>query len=315
MAPACGSRLPAKRHVNRKVCKDAGFLPWYRAVRFSLQTFVKSSRIRLTYFAPATCGGSPSDWRPEAGRSGIIVRIDRTTISYYSNLDLMTFGSGRDAEVREVQEHCPLMSLERLERIVIKAVPILFDQIEGGRVVVQSEASLQLHLGRIIATVADLELVSARETFSIELEKPLGRKTGRGRLDIWFRLTGADGREWRCAMELKFFKKASQAEPVNRHKVFLDVARLETCGDVAEVGFLLVATDHPHYVEWDVYSADTADFDFRHGQRYRAGTAMTYRTPGSRLGPITLRNDYEFVWTDATRELRYLLLRVPTHHH
>lgn len=204
------------------------------------------------------------------------------------------------------------MTVERLERIVGKAVPILFDQIEGGRVAVQSEASLQLHLGRIIATVADLEMVSARETFSIELEKPLVDRPGRGRLDIWFRLTTADGRDWRCAMELKFFKKASQAEPVNRHKALLDVARLETCGDVADVGFMLIATDHPHYVDWDAYSPDTADFDFRHGSRYDAGTPMNYRTPGSKLRPITLRNDYEFVWTDATRKLRYLLLKVPT---
>jgi hypothetical protein len=192
------------------------------------------------------------------------------------------------------------MSIRRLHRIVDRAVPILFDQIEGGRVPVQSEASLQLHLGRIIMTVADLEIVSPRETFSLELEKPLGG-AGRGRLDVWFRLTTDDGRDWRCAMELKFFKKASQAEPVNRHKAMVDIARLERCGDVADTGYMLIATNHPHYVEWGSYSADTADFDFRHGRRYAAGTTMTYRTPGSSLAPITLRNDYEFTWTAATR--------------
>ena len=203
------------------------------------------------------------------------------------------------------------MSIDRLQRIVEKAVPILFDQIEGGRVPVQSEASLQLHLGRIIMTVADLEMVHPRETFSIELEKPLGG-SGRGRIDIWFRLTTDDDREWRCAMELKFFKKASQAEPVNRHKAMLDIARLEKCGDVADIGFMLVATNHPHYIDWENYSPDTADFDFRHGRRYVGGTVMTYRTPGSKLASITLRNDYDFAWTEATRQLRYLLLRVPT---
>lgn len=40
---------------------------------------------------------------------------------------------------------------------------------------------------------------------------------------------------------------------------------------------------------------------------------MTYRTPGSKLASITLRNDYEFAWTEATRQLRYLLLRVAVH--
>lgn len=202
------------------------------------------------------------------------------------------------------------MSIERLGRIVGKAVPILFDQIEGGRVPVRSEASLQLHLGRIIMTVAELEMVRPRETFSIELEKPLGG-SGRGRIDVWFRLTTEDDREWRCAMELKFFKKASQAEPVNRHKAMLDIARLEGCGDVADVGFMLIATDHPHYVEWEYYSPDTADFDFRHGQNYVSGTKMVYRTPDSKLKPITLRNNYDFIWTEATRQLRYLLLKVP----
>lgn len=194
----------------------------------------------------------------------------------------------------------------------MRAVPVLFDQIEGGRVAVQSEATLQLHLGRIIMTVADLELVSARETFSIELEKPLGAKTGPGRIDIWFRLTTDDDHEWRCAMELKFFKKASQAEPVSRHKAMLDIERLEKCGDVADIGFMLIATDHKHYVEWPEYSPDTADFDFRHGRNYVAGTQMTYRTPGSKLKPITLKNDYLFRWTEAPQNLRYLLLEVPT---
>lgn len=205
-----------------------------------------------------------------------------------------------------------LMSVERLTRIVERAVPTLFDQIEGGRVAVESEASLQLHLGRIIGTVGDLEMVAARETFSIELEKPIPKGNGRGRLDIWFRLTTADDREWRCAMELKFFKKASQAEPVNRHKALSDIARLETCGHMADVGYMLIATDHPHYVDWETYSADTADFDFRHGRRYAAGTMMTYRTPGSSLRPIRLDNDYEFVWAGGSNRLRYLLLRVET---
>lgn len=203
------------------------------------------------------------------------------------------------------------MSVERLRRIAMKAVPILFDQIEGGRVPVQSEASLQLHLGRIIMAVGDLEMVHPRETFSIELEKPLVGASARGRIDVWFRLTTQDDREWRCAMELKFLKKVSQAEPVNRHKVMLDIARLETCGDVAEVGYMLVATDHPHYVDWLDYSQDTADFDFRHGRKYIAGTRMVYRRPGSKNWPITLGNSYEFHWTDATRQLRYLLLEVP----
>ncbi|MGQ0590364.1 MAG: hypothetical protein ACT4N8_12680 [Sphingosinicella sp.] len=201
------------------------------------------------------------------------------------------------------------MAVERLREIVFIAVRTLFAQIEGGRVRCESEATLQLHLGRVITTVGDLALVHPRETFSIELEKPLpGAK--RGRIDIWFRLTSADDRECRCAIELKFFKKANQREPNNRYEVFKDIARLECCKDVADLGFMLVATDHPHYVDQEVYSPDTQDFDLRHGKSYLAGRQMVYRTPKPHGPPITLTHDYNFTWTDATSQLRYMLLEV-----
>ena len=117
------------------------------------------------------------------------------------------------------------MSLSRLRNIVHLAVPTLFRQISGGRVRCESEATLQLHLGRIISSAADLEIISERETFSVELEKPLRSNGGkRGRIDVWFRLTDGDGREWRCAIELKFFKRENHREPNNRYDVFKDIA-------------------------------------------------------------------------------------------
>lgn len=96
-----------------------------------------------------------------------------------------------------------------------------------------------------------------------------------------------------------------EREPVNRHKAVLDIARLERCRDVADIGFMLVATNHPHYVDRETYSPDTADFDFRDGRRYASDTVVMYRTRGS---------DLASTWTGGTRQLRYLLLlRVPTH--
>lgn len=201
------------------------------------------------------------------------------------------------------------MSIERLRTLVQTAVPTLFAQIHGGRVRCESEATLQLHLGRVISTLGDLALVHPRETFSIELEKPL-IGAARGRIDIWFNLTTADGRAWRCAIELKFFKKANQREPNNRYDVFKDIARLERCKDVADLGFMIVGTDHPHYFEQRTYSAGTQDFDFRHGSNYRAGKAMEYRTASPHGDPITLSQSYMFEWSDGPLVPRYLLLEV-----
>ncbi|MEH3038556.1 MAG: hypothetical protein PGN21_00590 [Sphingomonas paucimobilis] len=202
------------------------------------------------------------------------------------------------------------MSVERLRTIVNLAVPTLFRQIAGGRVRCESEATLQLHLGRIIATAADLEITSERETFSVELEKPLRGAGGkRGRIDVWFRLTDDDGQEWRCAIELKFFKRENHREPNNRYDVFKDIARLESCGDVADLGFMLVATDHRHYVDHPAFSEATSDFDFRHGQSYSAGNVLTYRT-GSYGEPITLAGNYAFQWAEGTAALHHILLEV-----
>lgn len=201
--------------------------------------------------------------------------------------------------------------MERLRNIVAFAVPTLFAQIQGGRIHCESEATLQLHLGRIIAIAADLQAVSPLETFGIELEKPLtGDRERRGRLDIWFRLTISDGSNWRCALELKLFKKSNQREPNNRYDVFKDIARLERCGDVADLGFMLVATDHPHYIEHPEYSRDTCDFDFRDGSTYSSGSQLEYRTSKPHGATITLANDYTFHWTPDESNLRYLLLEV-----
>ena len=58
------------------------------------------------------------------------------------------------------------VTIQRLRNIVNLSVTTLFRQIGGGRVRCESEATLQLHLGRIIATAADLEMTSENETFS-----------------------------------------------------------------------------------------------------------------------------------------------------
>ncbi|WP_438728435.1 hypothetical protein ACR9YC_13270 [Parasphingorhabdus sp. DH2-15] len=204
------------------------------------------------------------------------------------------------------------MSTDLLRKIVKESVKVLFDQITGGRISCESEATLQLHLGRIISQVSDLLITQPNQTISLELEKPLPKELGlKGRIDIWFSIGGEQAEApLRCAMELKFFKKANHREPNNRYDVFKDIARLERCNICADVAYMLVATDHDHYISQEEYSPDTADFDFRNGKKYSAGNELTYRT-GNYGNPISLKNHYEFIWSSSMGGLKYLLLEVP----
>jgi hypothetical protein len=73
---------------------------------------------------------------------------------------------------------------------------------------------------------------------------------------------------------------------------------------------MIVATDHPHYIEQECYSPDTRDFDFRHGRSYLAATQMVYRTQKPHGPPISLEGSYDFKWRDGPSGLRYMLLEI-----
>lgn len=79
---------------------------------------------------------------------------------------------------------------------------------------------------------------------------------------------------------------------------------------MADLDFMLVGTDRSHYITKDIYSADTAEFDLRHGASYAAGTTITYRTVMPHGDPITLVDNYDFIWAEMTNPLRYLILEV-----
>lgn len=79
----------------------------------------------------------------------------------------------------------------------------------------------------------------------------------------------------------------------------------------ADIGFMLVATEHRHYVDQCSHSSNTNDLNFRHESEYGAGMTLTYKTEG--YGPsITLAGDYTFRWSECSSSLPHLLVEVPT---
>ena len=208
---------------------------------------------------------------------------------------------------------------ERIRQIVEIAYERLCGKVTGKRIQVANEASLQLHLASILKTLGELYEETPDQRFNIELEKSVSlsdskfEKSGtkNAKIDIWISLEDAkSGARYACAIELKYFKRDNHREPNNRYDVFRDLDNLERYGNFVDTGFLLVATDHPHYISHSEYSDDTRDFDFRDGSNYRAGTKLVYRTPEPNRPPIFLRNNYSFSWRSVESGLNFLLVPV-----
>lgn len=211
------------------------------------------------------------------------------------------------------------MSKERLTRAFNLAYECLRRKINGGRIKVENETSLQLQFAAILKSVGELLEVHRDEFFSIELEKPVqlieatfGKsQTSKAKIDIFCSYTTiSNGEVHSCAIEMKYFKKKNHREPNNRYDVFADIHNLENYGAFAELCFMVVATDHDHYVNQESYSADTGDFDFREGKCYEAGTMATYRTPAPYGEPIKLSGSYTFKWDATVGGLHFMQLLV-----
>lgn len=208
---------------------------------------------------------------------------------------------------------------QRLNQVVEVAYERLCGKIAGNSITVDNEASLQLQFASVLKSLGELYEETPTERFNIELEKNVALSSGqftksgsdRAKIDIWVALGTDSGKDRHaCAIELKFFKKANQREPNNRYDVFKDIHNLERYGDFVDTGFLLVATDHPHYVSQAEYSEATRDFNFRQDAEYTSGTELEYRTSVPYGPPIALQGSYKFNWRTVESGLSFMFLEV-----
>jgi hypothetical protein len=211
------------------------------------------------------------------------------------------------------------MSLERLIQAVTLSYNVLRKKIHGGRLRVDNEASLQLQFASILKAAGELLEEHLDEVFTIELEKRVTldganfAKSGSSdaKIDVFCAYTNTkDGTTHRCAIEIKHLLERNHREPNNRYDVFVDIRNLENYANFAECCFMLVATDHLHYVSQSSYSPDTSDFDFRNGKTYASGTVAIYRTEKPYGFPITLDGSYNFNWDTEDKGLHFMLLAV-----
>ncbi|NOQ32372.1 MAG: hypothetical protein GQ570_14780 [Helicobacteraceae bacterium] len=211
------------------------------------------------------------------------------------------------------------MYKDRLNSIIDLSFNCLYEKINGGLITIENEASLQLHLSLIMKSFGEQFIFRKNELFSIELEKPVVLSEGtfsksnslKARIDIFISIENIKTNEkTNCAIELKFFKESNHREPNNRYDVFKDIQNLENYGEFSNFGYLIVATDHEHYISHNKYSKNTADFDFRNDSKYKAHTKLEYGTTKPHGEPITLNYNYDFSWKTPVNGISFLLLEV-----
>jgi len=202
------------------------------------------------------------------------------------------------------------------EEIIETAYKLLIRKLAFGGITAKNEAAFQLELGHILKTIGQLYEFRLADKFHLEFEtyislntQSIKSKTDRARVDILIKYQD-DHSTTKAAIELKYFKRANHREPNNRYDVFKDISNLEMYRhhDI-DICYFILATDHAHYVEQEIYSADTADFDFRHEKRYKSGTILKYKTASPYGADLSLQNDYDFNW-DRVNDLYFLKLKV-----
>jgi hypothetical protein len=192
-----------------------------------------------------------------------------------------------------VQTVTPQTKQQRLRRALDTAWDILSQRIATGRVRINKEASLQLHYSSILLSYGELLCTDPDETFSIELESALERRS----IDI----TCSFNDLW-AAVELKCFRKHSN-RPVDSdmYDVLLDIQRLLSYPGFSVRKFICL-TDNPNYVS-GAHSGHAGSVTIKDGTTYLAGTTITPSWAGNawknktRDAPITLSKDVKIEWT------------------
>ncbi len=222
---------------------------------------------------------------------------------------------------------------ERLCCIVEESLAFLQKKVNQNRFSLSNEASFQLQFGSILKSIGELYSYSPDDRFFIEIEKTvflnegsfIKSKSNKANIDIVIGFeTKTPSDKVSCAIELKFFKQGSGA-PRNRYNFFVDLHNLEQymtqdfeSEDFSvDFGFMIVGTDHGHYVDQSSdYGEAAEDFDFRDGKKYIKNTNLIYKEFDEKAAPskskvmisISLKNNYEFKWHKSDKS--FLILKI-----
>lgn len=132
----------------------------------------------------------------------------------------------------------PLDENTRLNEIIDLAWELLFENIISGKLLINKESSLQLHLSKLIFDLGNLYCILPNEIFKIEMETKYGNKS----IDIVCGFGQA-----KAAIELKCFMKASnRAKDLDCYDALIDIERLQYF-EGFQVRKFICLTDNKYY--------------------------------------------------------------------
>lgn len=128
----------------------------------------------------------------------------------------------------------------RLNHVLEMAWEILFEQIVSGKLSINKESSLQLHLSKLIFELGNIYCILPKEHFEIEMETNYENKS----IDIVCSLG-----KIKAAVELKCFMKASnRAKELDCYDALKDIERLENYKGF-QIRKFICLTDNKYYSE------------------------------------------------------------------
>lgn len=197
----------------------------------------------------------------------------------------------------------PLDPAARLDMLLDMSWEIFFARVVSGRIKVNREASMQLHLAAIIREMGETLCVLPDELFHIDLET----KISKANVDICCSLG-----EVRGALELKCFRKDSnRATDLDLYDALKDIERLDSYPDLHARRFICL-TDNPYYA-YGAPGGYAASVTIRDGTCYPAGTIIYPPWKGnwkntSRDKEITIVRDLSLQWR-TSEDWSYLYVK------
>lgn len=183
---------------------------------------------------------------------------------------------------------------KRLNEVVDTAWKIIFERIVSGKLLINKESSLQLHLSKLIFELGNIYCIHPKEGFEIEMETNYGNRS----IDIVCCLG-----DIKAAIELKCFMKASnRAKDLDCYDALIDIERLQSFTGF-DIKKFICLTDNKYYPE-TAQKGHGKTVSLKNGTFYPSnekiipGWAEKWKV--KRDKPIVFNSDILCKWTSKT---------------